>query len=140
MSAVERLVPFSGEFQRIALSATVNPLPTAAKVVAGYERHGDTYSERKVGIIKTSDNKSYVLSVCYPEAAASRGVDVEVWDALVPDFVLHINRNTSTLLFVNSRALSEKLPIRSTITQKRPLPMPLMDLYPKTFAQMLKSA
>ncbi len=109
MSAVERLVGLSGEFQRIALSATVNPLETVAEVVGGYTRNNDSYSPRQVGIIHTRGEKIYDISVRYPEAAVSRSVDDNVWDALVPDFVERISRNKSTLLFVNSRALCEKI-------------------------------
>lgn len=36
ISAVDRLVPLCGEFQRIALSATVRPLETVARFVGGY--------------------------------------------------------------------------------------------------------
>ncbi len=36
ITAVDRLVPLAGEFQRIALSATVQPLATIASFVGGY--------------------------------------------------------------------------------------------------------
>ena len=109
MSAVERLVPLSGEFQRIALSATVRPLKTVADFIGGFVRQGNIYSPRTVGIIQTASRKVYDIKVRYPEEAASRGIDNKVWDSLIPDFVEHINRNQSTLLFVNSRALCEKI-------------------------------
>ena len=109
MSAIERLVPLSGEFQRIALSATVNPLTTVADFVAGFERINDSYKKRSIGIIETAIQKAYDIKVSYPDNSEPRGADDSVWDTLVPDFVSHINRNNSTLLFVNSRALSEKI-------------------------------
>jgi ATP-dependent helicase Lhr and Lhr-like helicase len=109
MTAVERLVPMSGEFQRIALSATVNPLETVADTVAGYLRDRESYTKREVGIVRSNAEKVYDITVRYPESAATRGVDDELWDALVPDFVERIKQNRSTLLFVNSRAICEKI-------------------------------
>ena len=109
MSAIERLVPFAGEFQRIALSATVNPLQKVAKFVGGYQRLNTDYQARTVAIISSNEAKHYQVSVRYPEATANRPVDEKVWDSLAEDFVEKIRKNTSTLLFVNSRALCEKI-------------------------------
>ena len=44
MTAVERLVPLSGKFQRIALSATIRPLETVAEFIGGYRAEGDAHS------------------------------------------------------------------------------------------------
>ncbi|MCZ6502463.1 MAG: DEAD/DEAH box helicase, partial [Gammaproteobacteria bacterium] len=109
MSAVERLVPYSGEFQRIALSATINPLKKVAQLIGGYERIADGFNPREVRILKSSDEKIYDISVRYPTDIAARGEDEKVWDSLARDFFQRIKRNNSTLLFVNSRALCEKL-------------------------------
>ncbi len=109
MSAIERLVPMSGEFQRIALSATVNPLDQVADFVGGFERHGDSFTPRAVAILKSNAHKQYDICVRYPEEAAKRGEDEKVWDYLAGDILTRIQQNTSTLVFVNSRALCEKL-------------------------------
>jgi len=109
MSAVERLVPYSGEFQRIALSATINPLEEIAQLVGGFERLGQGFKARKVRILESTAEKTYNISVRYPEEAANRGQDEKIWDSLAKDFVERINRNNSTLLFVNSRAICEKI-------------------------------
>ncbi|MDA0788457.1 MAG: DEAD/DEAH box helicase [Proteobacteria bacterium] len=109
MSAVERLVSLSGEFQRIALSATVNPMDTVASVVGGFRRHGDGYRARRVNLVTAPSDKVYDIQVRYPIDAQERGADDQIWDALVPDFVERIGHNRSTLLFVNSRMLCEKL-------------------------------
>ncbi|MGB0693401.1 MAG: DEAD/DEAH box helicase, partial [Pseudomonadales bacterium] len=109
MSAVERLVPLSGEFQRIALSATINPLEQVADYVAGFERTGDTYKKRSINILQSSVQKHYDIRIRYPEKAANRGSDEKIWDYLAEDILPRIHRNTSTLVFVNSRALCEKL-------------------------------
>lgn len=109
MSAVERLVPYSGEFQRLALSATINPLEEVAQFVGGFERLGNEFKARDVRILESSEEKTYDISVRYPEAAANRGEDEKIWDSLAKDFYDKISRNKSTLLFVNSRAICEKL-------------------------------
>lgn len=119
MSAVERLVPMSGEFQRIALSATVNPLSEVASFVAGYEREGETYRARDVDIIESNALKRYDISIRYPEAAANRGEDEKVWDYLAEDLLTRIHENQSTLIFVNSRALCEKLTFKVNGAAKR---------------------
>ena len=110
MSAIERIVPLAGEFQRISLSATVNPMEAVAKFVAGFEKTGrDAFKPRQVTCLKSEVEKRYEVSVRYPEAAANRPADEKIWESLAEDFVEKIRGNTSTLLFVNSRALAENL-------------------------------
>src|SRR6056297_2312806 len=61
MTAVERLVLLAGEFQRVAVSATVRPLELVARFVGGREVIGSgidaTYRWRDVGIVATPDTK-----------------------------------------------------------------------------------
>jgi len=123
ISAIERLVPLSGEFQRIALSATVKPLAVAAEFLAGYQYHHELqksappartpaepdYQARRVEIIESRQSKQYQVDVCYPEAIANKAADKNLWDALASELVSKIRHNQSTLIFVNSRALCEKL-------------------------------
>ncbi|MFT6318608.1 MAG: ATP-dependent Lhr-like helicase [Candidatus Azotimanducaceae bacterium] len=110
MSAIERLVPLSGEFQRISLSATVKPLDRIAEFVGGFERlSGNQFRKRDVATLQSFANKTYDVTVRYPAAAANRPVEEKIWDSLVDDFVEKIRGNTSTLLFVNSRTLAETL-------------------------------
>lgn len=109
-TAVERLVPYSGEFQRIILSATINPLDKVAKYMAGYQRlPNNKYQARNINILSSSDQKQYQVTVRYPESSADRPIEEKIWESLVVDFVEKIRSNKSTLLFVNSRALCEKL-------------------------------
>ncbi len=113
ITGVDRLVPLSGEFQRIALSATVRPLETVAQFVGGYRMVGDLrspgYSARPVRIVSSSQKKDYRLTVRFPEAAAGWDDRDSFWQPFVDEIKEIVARNRSTLVFANSRRLCEKL-------------------------------
>jgi ATP-dependent Lhr-like helicase len=115
ISAVERLVRLSGEFQRLALSATVRPLERVAEWVGGYEVAGDgedaSYRRRPVAVVEAPGGKRYDLCVRFPGeggddlAATPDGV----WTWLVGELKKPLARNRSTLVFANSRRMVEKV-------------------------------
>jgi ATP-dependent Lhr-like helicase len=134
VTAVERLVRLSGEFQRIALSATVRPLAAIADLVAGFEvttgSAGPSYRKRRVEVIDCPMAKRLEISVRFPPggtappapattlatAAASptapdtsAAPDDELWRGLARECRAIIARNRSTLFFVNSRRHAEKV-------------------------------
>lgn len=112
MTAVERLFPMCGEFQRIALSATVNPMEAVADFVAGYrllEKQTGAYEKRKISIIRSSIDKKYKINVNFPTLVKGKP-DTEVWwPSLTEEFSGIIQKNRSTLFFANSRRMVEKV-------------------------------
>ncbi len=110
ITAVERLVLLSGEFQRIALSATVRPLSTVADFVGGSTLHADGhYEARPVTIIRSKAPKRLHLGVTMPPQAREELVDGSWWPAMIASFKEIIRTHTATLFFANSRRLAEKV-------------------------------
>ncbi len=110
MTSLERLVEIAGEFQRIALSATVRPLEAVARFVGGRDGHD---RPREVGTVCSAADKQIELAVRFPEAAryaAENGK--KVWEPLSDVFRDVIDANRSTLFFANSRRLTEKITLK----------------------------
>lgn len=110
ITAIDRLVPLAGEFQRIALSATVKPLDLVARFVGGYRQTGpETYAPRSVVAVTSRDAKTYDLKVDFPEDAREKMVEDSWWPGLIDHFRAVLKDSRSTLLFANSRRLVEKV-------------------------------
>jgi len=93
MAAVERLP----EVQRIALSATVRPLETVAAFVGG--------PGRRVEILKAPDVKRREVKV----VGVSRDADPSIWPRVVARLREAVKANRTTAIFVNNRAICERL-------------------------------
>ncbi len=113
ITGVERLVLLSGEFQRIALSATVNPVERIAEFAGGYRRFGkgkdSRYEKRPVSIIRSIQAKTFEVRVSFPRDARENMVDGSWWPPLVAAFKNLIAEHRSSLLFANSRRTAEKV-------------------------------
>ena len=109
ISGVERLVRHSGEFQRIALSATVRPLDLVAEFVGGYRLEGGEYLPRPVTKIVSAQHKIYQVAVQYPERELNDEGTNSTWPPIVRASKEIIRRNRSTLLFTNARRLAETI-------------------------------
>ncbi|MEQ9004174.1 MAG: DEAD/DEAH box helicase [Pseudomonadales bacterium] len=119
LTALERLAVLAGEFQRIALSATVRPLPAIAVFVAG--RHADG-TPRPIRTLAAGDDKRIELAVRFPPAlrnAAEAGE--KIWEPMAAEFRAIIGRHRATLLFANSRRLAERLTL--AINRDQPAPI-----------------
>lgn len=103
---LERLVNYSGEFQRIALSATIGDLDLAAKFIFGY---------REYEIVYWYERKMFDIEVFYPKLEE---VDYElskkygwspkiVWSLRKIKEIL--DKHRSVLIFVNTREMAELL-------------------------------
>ena len=114
MSAVERLVPLSGEFQRVALSATVHPKELIARWVGGHRIEGAPseriHHPRPVTTIAATTPKAYDIGVSLPvaEPGASRDPD-SLWAELTRRLKRTVRDNRSTLIFGNSKRVVEKV-------------------------------
>ncbi len=123
MSGVERLVPLCGEFQRIALSATVRPMALVAEILGAFRlKHiGEEYEyvSRRVRTVDVHSTKRYEISVGFPEVGGNRRTPAEIvtpgeesdewWNAITERLIRHIRVNRSTLIFANSRRMVEKI-------------------------------
>ncbi len=109
ITGVERLTPLAGEFQRIGLSATVRPLEEVAEFLGGCRVEGDRYGPRctvrPVAVIRSEVKKRYDVTVRFPR----REGEQSIWDPVAEECRSIIRRNRSTLFFVNSRRLCEKI-------------------------------
>ncbi len=85
ITAVDRLVRLSGEFQRIALSATLKDEAPIKEMVGGYllsgPVHDPVYQPRPVDFIRSDMEKSLQVRVCFPQRPQNLLSD------LVPDLV-----------------------------------------------------
>jgi len=105
----------TGNFQRIALSATVRPAQTVAAWMAGFEMKDPgrdaSYKARPVQVVHATDRRSIALTVRTPDVEVVKGPDAADlwWEALAGDLKKIIEDNRSTLVFANSRRTVEKI-------------------------------
>lgn len=119
MANLERLADLAGEFQRIALSATVRPLKTVAEYVAG---NSADQTPRKIHIVDPAGDKQIQFRVRFPEAAKQAADEgKKIWDPIADDFRDIIEANHSTLFFTNSRRLAEKITLKINQDEVAPL-------------------
>lgn len=104
--ALERLVPLAGEFQRIGLSATVNPPELVSRVLGGFVREGEP---RQVTLVASPTAKAYEVKVVLPEVTVESDSGKVFWESLALELRRRGRTKASTLIFTNSRRSCEKL-------------------------------
>lgn len=108
--SLERLADIAGEFQRVALSATVHPLEQVAEWIAGHDADG---RRRPVTVVNAGRTKQIEFAVRYPvDPAEAADAGKKIWDPLAPYFRSIIDDNRSTLFFTNSRRLAERITLK----------------------------
>ncbi len=107
--------------QRIGLSATQRPLTEIARLLAGFERRGNRTVPRPVEIVDASTKKalSITVEVAPPLPEGQRGPldDLDeaaedgksIWPQVHARIVERVRAARSTMIFVNSRRLAERL-------------------------------
>ena len=125
ITAVDRLVPLSGEFQRIGLSATIRPLEIVAEFLGGFlmERvEGQTtFVPRPVELIRSDIQKRYDVHVRFPDGSDQPLEGEAFWQPLTAAFQQIADGNQSTLFFVRGRRMAEKMTLKMNLDRDPPL-------------------
>ncbi|TMA16443.1 MAG: DEAD/DEAH box helicase, partial [Deltaproteobacteria bacterium] len=123
--SLERLQQQAGrEIQRIGLSATQRPLEEVARLLGGGEPSGKKWRARPVTIVDAGSKKQLEVRVEVPVDDLSRLGELEelpsgpasagpqrrsIWPSIHPRLLELIRAHRSTMIFVNSRRLAERL-------------------------------
>ncbi len=124
--SLERLTEITTEPpQRIGLSATQRPLSAIAEFLGGGDLVDGTWQARPVTVVDVPSHKELEVEIVVPvddmmrpeetppspddPVPAGDGARRSIWPAVYPRLLQLIREHTSTLVFVNSRGLAERL-------------------------------
>ncbi len=93
--------------QRIGLSATQKPIETVAKFLVGNQNIHDGKPNCK--LVDTGFRRKLDLSLEVPQSPLTAVMSNEAWSELYKRLVELIGRHRTTLIFVNTRRLAERL-------------------------------
>lgn len=115
-AAAERLVDLAGEYQRVALSATVRPLDVIAQWVGGYSTDAEGHPSvhpRPVRIVSSAERPRLELRIeaLEPDRLPEDG-GLDALSPIARAIGERCQHNRSTLVFCNSRQMTEKLAYR----------------------------
>ena len=105
--------------QRIGLSATQRPLDVLSQFLGGGKTNGEDWQARPVTIVDTPADKTLDIEIVVPVSDMARPdqdapdqdrpTQRSIWPAVYPRLLGLVNDHKSTILFVNSRGLAERL-------------------------------
>ncbi len=102
--SLERLEKLAGPQQRIGLSATQRPLDEIGRFLVGVDR--------AVDVVDAGHLRRFDLAVEVPPSPLSAVCSHEVWDEVYERVAALIIEHRTTLVFVNTRKLAERLSAR----------------------------
>ena len=106
--SVERLEQLVGKpLQRIGLSATQKPIEEVAKYLVGKHQVGDNGAN--CVIVDSGHKKELDVSIEVPKSPLSALMSNDVWEELYERLVELVESHQTTLIFVNTRRLAERL-------------------------------
>ncbi len=98
--SLERLVEVAGEFQRIGLSATVEPPEEVARWLGG---------DRQVDIVDAGRRRQADVQVLSPVEDYSVLPAEGIWPKIIPELLTRIRAHRTTLVFVQNRGQAERI-------------------------------
>src|SRR5439155_9899145 len=102
--SLERLEALAGPFQRIALSATQKPLSEVGRFLVGVGRECD--------LVDVGHRREMDVAIEVPPSPLSTVCAHEQWDEIYNRIAQLINEHRTTLVFVNTRKLAERITAR----------------------------
>ena len=108
-ASLEWLARIAGDFQRIALSATVKPTETAAAFIAGASMQTAPPSPRPITVVECPNTRQINLKVQLLPEFDTTVADDNAWKRVAQVVLPHLQNNRSTLLFCNARNTCEKI-------------------------------
>ena len=107
--SLERLQALAGgPQQRIGLSATQNPVETVAHFLVG-QQDAQAHTPRPCHIIDVGHERERDLALEVPDSALEAIMSGEVWQEVFSRLVQLIEQHRTTLVFVNTRRLAERV-------------------------------
>ncbi|MGZ4964818.1 MAG: DEAD/DEAH box helicase, partial [Limisphaerales bacterium] len=105
---VKHANPQSGHLQRIGLSATQKPIEEVARFLVG-SRNIDRSGKPNCTIVDSGYARKMDLAIELPGSPLEAVMSTEVWDEVYQRLCQLIDEHRTTLIFVNTRRLAERV-------------------------------